>query len=80
MAEKFGIINESGTYLEVDDDTFGPYKAAGYRKLKAGEPIPLQVFEEEDAGGVAAAANLVDPPSESAVKKARRGQAKDDGA
>ena len=46
MSEKFGIINDAGTFVEVTAEQFPPFKAAGYRKLKANEDIPLQVLEE----------------------------------
>lgn len=46
MSERFGILNNAGTYLEVSTEQFAPYRSAGYRRLKLGEEIPLQAFEQ----------------------------------
>ncbi len=46
MSERFGAINDAGTFVEVSAEEFPPFKAAGYHKLKPTEEIPLQVLEE----------------------------------
>jgi hypothetical protein len=82
-------INEHGTLVMLTDAQYAAkYKEAGYRRLKAGEPIPIQqaeVDEAREAGklmdlpGFEAEA-IAEPPKAKDVKSLRRERAREDGA
>ena len=66
MSEKFGVINDAGTFVEVMAEQFAPFKSAGYRRVKQGEAIPPQAFEYADSGAPPAA------PDAAALKRVRK--------
>lgn len=80
-------INDHGTLLMLSDAQYeAKYKAAGYRRLKAGEPIPIQQSEVDEAAEAGRLMDLpgfeamaiADAPAPRDIKDLRRERSKDE--